>query len=275
MDYPLNQLNNGLRIVTYNVFCRPHILFKEDQHFRSEIIPKELVEQIKNVDVFIFCEVFDSSVKDILVNEFKKYGYYFNTETVGENKKPKRLAPFQCISINGGVFIISKYPLMDTDTITFSGSEIKGTDAIAAKGVLYTKLYKPSRPESYHIFATHLCAWDKNHYQRIKELERIKKYIDSKSIPSTDIVIVGGDLNINYHNHDQSIEMNDTINTFMPPIHSDSISYTHDPRDNMIASRVGKDRKWLDYILISKEYKQPSISYSFTFPISSPSLFLY
>ena len=68
--------------------------------------------------------------------------------------------------------------------------------------------------------------------------------------------------------------MNSCLETFLPEIHGESSLYTHNPFENSIARKHSQQKKWLDYILISKKHKEPlQDSYVFTFPLTCPSFF--
>ena len=153
MEYPLIQnVTEGLRIVVYNAYCRPSFLFNEEQNRRCAFIPKTLTEQIKYVDVFVFCEIFDNTCKQIIIKEFEKLGYYFVSPTVGE-KKRSSLCPLRLVLVNGGVFIVSKLPLLVTDEVIFEGSETTGTDSLAAKRSPLYKNFKRKTFISYFCYS--------------------------------------------------------------------------------------------------------------------------
>ena len=68
-----------VKIAQYNIFCRPWFLNQYGQNDRIKMI-SGIIHDIHflNVDIFVFCEVFDLKHKKYLINEFKKEGYNYN-----------------------------------------------------------------------------------------------------------------------------------------------------------------------------------------------------
>lgn len=119
--------------------------------------------------------------------------------------------------LNSGLLTISKYPIVHTQFFEFSARA--GVDAIALKGVLYSKIKMPNH-HHLHVFNTHTQATYKNDYQpenksdhmnflaRLKQIQEIRETIDKclnshsrlfKDGPANfkDIVLIAGDFNVN------------------------------------------------------------------------------
>ena len=66
---------------------------------------------------------------------------------------------------------------------------------IADKGVLYAKIIKDDHP--IHVFNQHANSDTSGDYHdvRVKQFTKTREYVDSKEIPSTDLVLLGGDFN--------------------------------------------------------------------------------
>ncbi|WP_445250166.1 sphingomyelin phosphodiesterase [Microcoleus sp. OTE_8_concoct_300] len=101
--------------------------------------------------------------------------------------------------INGGVVIMSKYPITQKIQLVYNNSAVGSADYLSNKGAAYVKIDKERY--TYHIVGTHMQADEgKKTYPDIREkqLQEIKGLVDSLTIPSNEPVIVGGDLNVPY-----------------------------------------------------------------------------
>ena len=101
-----------LRILTYNVKFLPKYILSLDNEKRAKLIAKKIGEK-KNIDIVTFNEAFDSTARNILINELKKYKFLYNTNVVDNINN---------IYHNGGIFIISKYPIESQDNYIFNNS---------------------------------------------------------------------------------------------------------------------------------------------------------
>ena len=66
-----------------------------------------------------------------------------------------------CLNIrqDGGLMILSKYPIIECSAMTYSSSS--GSDRLASKGVIYARIQiGPSREDYIHVFNTHIQSHD-------------------------------------------------------------------------------------------------------------------
>eukprot|EP01134_Creolimax_fragrantissima_P004367 CFRG4367T1 len=105
--------------------------------------------------------------------------------------------------IDGGVTIVSRYPITSTKYHVFSTAELRTADAWTAKGVLYARVQVPSETDeniSVDMYTTHMQAHDAQddryssiRYQQTKEMIA---FVNSNSGIDKHVVIAG-DFNVN------------------------------------------------------------------------------
>ncbi|KAL0582922.1 hypothetical protein ABG067_007125 [Albugo candida] len=100
--------------------------------------------------------------------------------------------------IDGGLLIISRFPIIERDRITFERG--LGADGVCAKGVLYAKIQLSSRTSEFmHVFTTHtqagesLDTWTVRQHQLMQLISFVKSRVDKdRSKP----VLLTGDFNL-------------------------------------------------------------------------------
>lgn len=210
-----------LSILAYNVFLRPRFLFKDGQFGRankiSQIILNFQLDNNSDIDIIILSEMFDKKSRNLLLNGLKNIGFIYKTKLLG-NKICSRKFP---AIYNGGVIIVSKYPIIMNNEIIFNKSS--GEDSISAKGCVYAKIKKGNF--FYHIFGSHLQSGESNNINlenskylvRIEQFKEINNFITSLNIPKNEGIIFGGDINSNMKMNFTQNLLN-IINTKIPTI---------------------------------------------------------
>ncbi len=260
----ITDTNNQFNVLTYNIFNRPYIVSHDGQIERTCRIPAQISEQIashNNIDAIVIEEAFTNGchpgteLRTLLAHD----GWPYSTETLNSSLSLS----------NGGVFIASKWPITFTAQDVFN--HCTGSDCLAAKGVVYARINKSvagqsiagkNRASTYHLFATHLNAWDgkKEAAVRLAQAEQLMAFITQQHIPKNEAVIVAGDLNINrLGNALSQSEIKHVFNALsvaMPEITGGQQS-TIDPTRNPLAFESGEHPLWLDYVLYSRQYLTP------------------
>ena len=139
---PPESSSKSLRILSYNIKMLPRIIKSQHHHpiIRAHIIPAYITEE--NPDIVVFQEAFDPKADRILRKALKqKYPYMIGPV----NKK----AGFK---INGGVLVMSKYPIKQIATVQYS--KCTDFDCWARKGVLLVEVNDGQRV--YQIAGTHM-----------------------------------------------------------------------------------------------------------------------
>ncbi|RHY28314.1 hypothetical protein DYB32_006073 [Aphanomyces invadans] len=227
---------------------------------RAHAIPAALPDDL---DIVVFCEVFDAGAKIVLATEMKRRGFLYETRNAGA-----RRGGFNAKAINSGVFAMSKYPLEHYDELLF-GAAAAADDKVADKGAIYVQMKK--RGEVIHVVGTHMQAWETDAAvaARDKQLKMLAAWVDSKKIPKRDAVVYAGDFNI-----DSASAEFDTMVTTLKATNPQTIAgtseYSFDPFTNVLASTgksSGGKQERLDYVMVGTEHRQPTSSWTQVIPL--------
>lgn len=191
-----------LNILTYNFLIRPPPINYNGDDYKDERIDRFAKDFMSDYDIIAFQEVFGLLSKRreriIQLGATKGLGY-------SHMSPAPPLMGFPAIT-DGGLLILSRFPIVESDSFTFS----RGIDAdqLACKGALYCKIQL--KPKVFlHVFTTHLQAdYEKNLHQksngntpnqlmRFDQLKMLMRFIRSKTLNDTHQIIVLGDFNIN------------------------------------------------------------------------------
>lgn len=216
----------------------------EKSFLSTECLP-HVVGKI-GADVVVFTESFIASMRERLLILLKKYGYQWSTPVVNCNTSK------YC---NGGVVIVSKYPIVRIRHLEFKAAS--NVDGLAAKGVLYVEVDKHGF--RHHILATHLNAFyderDSAKVARRWQLIELRDFYSKLHIPMTEPVFIAGDLNIDKNTHEYSVMLN-LLQSVHPKIDDSLESYTINTKNNEWTHDSFKD-VWLDYVLYLKYHLKP------------------
>lgn len=154
---------------------------------RAQLIPGALPVS----DAVIFNEAFCHVARPVLLEAMKEQGYYYETPVVGH-----LVGRAQAKFLDGGVVLVSKYPIETADVMRFGGV-CHGDDALADKGVVYARIRKQGR--AVHIFASHTQAWTDTAAVKMRQdqFRMMRNFMDEKGIPSNEPILVAGDFNVN------------------------------------------------------------------------------
>ncbi|KAJ3059902.1 hypothetical protein HDU98_004082 [Podochytrium sp. JEL0797] len=135
-----------VRILSYNIFLRPPGINSATEHknarlnhFATTVLPA--------YDVVCLQEVYSSGSTRMskLLIQAKKYGFEYHVASPSKG--------ILNTSVDGGLLILSRYPIVKAEKITFKRG-ING-DRFTAKGAIYAKI-KVSPSKYIHVFNTHL-----------------------------------------------------------------------------------------------------------------------
>ncbi|KAK4522945.1 hypothetical protein GAYE_PCTG32G0835 [Galdieria yellowstonensis] len=219
-----------IRAMTYNVFIRPPGITGAagDDHKDERL--RLLAPRLANYDVICFQELFDSfsTRRSALMEAVSLFGLRFSTYL------PRNFFMFPPKIIDGGVSILSRYPIVETDYIHFRNIVTTTIDSIVGKGVLYARIELPSSLSSdihsswnsssfpqgvvysehpvaiekarfLHVFSTHMQAGDRLGYKpekyhagiRLKQVEEMRDFVLRKTKDDQGPILITGDFNIN------------------------------------------------------------------------------
>ncbi len=230
---------SALKVMTYNIWALPVIASHITDRFTL------LPEYLHGYDAILLQEVFSGGRDDFLRVLAKEYPYQ------------TRMLDKPGINIyDGGVTIISRYPIVKQAQYIFP--ECSGTDCFADKGVNYAEIIKEG--QAYHLFATHAASFDTDSARENRQIQfgQIRDLAQRLNIPQTEMVVYGGDFNVNKRKF--PIDYQDMLNNLQAsePSYSGYTESTFDPRINSFAGQPGsggENIEYLDYIVVSNEYK--------------------
>jgi len=224
-------------------------------------------------------EAFIETLRDQMLNNFAQFGWFSSTKVL----KSRQL-------LNGGILILSKWPVIKQAQIGFSSAATQGSDALVAKGINYAHIRKTlenGQQKDFHIFATHFQAWNSSGSRKCRVLQAIemKNFVDAQMIEDGP-VIFAGDFNVDsYQYPGDLVTLLDNLCAGMPGRLGLEVEagprqqFTSDSSNNNLVGRDGAAKdwncedlynsspylalncpcEWLDYIFYSKEYQLPVI----------------
>jgi len=213
---------------------------------------KRIPEQIAHLaDIYAFQEGFDADARKELVNGMKKLGVKYSASVLGRN-----IVSSGGRFTNGGVFMMSKYPIKTTEKVFYQdlGLPSFDSDEKADKGFLYAVIEKNGK--LIHIINTHAQSRNTKLGREIraKQFAEIRKFIDNKKIPVDQLVLIAGDMNVTNERFPQEYaNMIATLYVSNPPLVG--YPFTIDPRKN-------DPGQILDYVLYDKKHLIPQDSFS-------------
>lgn len=257
-------------IMNYNVYMLDHKISGQTQPVkRAELLGKSNL--FDNIDVITFNELFDNESSTLLMNAIEPKFPYF-TPVLGRQEEGwddsqgwSSLTPE-----DGGVVVMSKFPIEYQAQQIFSQS--CGADSFSQKGFIHAIINKDG--SKYHIIATHVQADDSlcNNpaYIRLQQFHQINQYIVNADIPSNEMVLIAGDLNV----IKTSPEFNSMLNSLnaLEPQSYAGADYSWDPSVNALAydKYPNMGGQLLDYILIEKNHLHPKYWHNQVLDVISP-----
>eukprot|EP01102_Stenamoeba_stenopodia_P000697 TRINITY_DN10647_c0_g1_i1.p1 TRINITY_DN10647_c0_g1~~TRINITY_DN10647_c0_g1_i1.p1 ORF type:complete len:425 (+),score=88.98 TRINITY_DN10647_c0_g1_i1:103-1377(+) len=188
-----------LSVLSYNLFIRPPGIKNNADDFKSERM-EEFIKVMGNYDIIGLQELFSafSNRQQQLIDAAKRVGFLYHT-------KPKPHNTFSPFLVDGGLLLLSKYPIVDSDSMIY----VQGvqSDALASKGVVYARIQlNESSSSSIHFFLTHTQASytssnpylaTKSENIRAQQLKELSSYMKLKMSTHPGPSILLGDLNVN------------------------------------------------------------------------------
>ena len=208
-----------IKIMSFNFYLRSYYIF-HDHSFdcKDERLNQFIDNYLDTYDIICFQEVFGvfSLFCNDLINRAKNKGFYWYVV-------PKNPNFFSCRFVDSGLTIISKYPIVHSETVVFN--ESTSFDRFAEKSFQYciidTLINKfNEHPKYLHLINTHLQSNykinDSNISEiRYKQLYQIREFIEKKDLNNNfnfqdnenDLFIMG-DFNINCYDITNCLNVN-------------------------------------------------------------------
>ncbi len=185
-------LNVPFTVLSYNIKGLPHITAPTWSNERYSIMAKILKQRITDKtapDVVLLQEAFSKDTLPLI--QQSGYPYYAqgpSSQGVDSQGSFKKV-------LNAGLYILSRYPILESGVINFE-RKICGTwDCQANKGVQYIKIKVPGLQPMVTIFNTHMQSGIEYDLVRIQQLSQTTSQFVLDHTDSSELFIFGGDFN--------------------------------------------------------------------------------
>lgn len=244
--------SSKLKILAYNTYMRPTALFKNGQSIRANL----MYQKLRGYDVVILSELFADSVRKHLLKKLKRYYPYQSDVVEGSG----------IFSQDGGVVIVSRWPIVKEDKILFNNlCERTFDDCLSEKGAKYVRIVKGTR--YFSIIGTHTQSQPDRASRRVrtKQLNLIRNYIERNLLDQGDLIFVGGDLNVDRYDVADYDSMLDVLDALEPEYQGEE--YTYNSKKNKLVGSSAME--YLDYIFPIESSIVPTISINRAFALKS------
>ncbi len=200
-----------IKLLTYNFFLRPPPIKTNSDDYKEERLI-DFLDYLPDFDIICFQEMFGAfhDRKKKMIKAAKENGYLYYLSS----KSPSFFSKFL---IDGGLLLISRFPIIDNKYITYDYGVM--SDGMSQKGAIYAKI----KIKDYYLclFSTHLQAsyydsgnslWNFTIETRTKQTEDLINFIYDtiynldKNDLSKCIFIVCGDFNIDAYDYKNARE---------------------------------------------------------------------
>lgn len=235
---PLTAFAQEIRILSWNIFMLPKPIKFSYQKERTEYIIQHLAKE--NFDVVLLQEAFSGDFRNKVQDSLKKlypHQSYLDRQSGS-------------LTVYGsGAYILSKYPIGRNEFAYYA--DCGKSDCFASKGVSLSTITHPSG-KMIQIANTHLQSGKEKSKIRFKQLEQVKRLIETYKIKDVPQVLVG-DLNIDALTGNDYQKMLDLLNMKSHSLEG-SPQYTNGfPIE--CYNKPGDDQlEWLDHIVINRDF---------------------
>lgn len=255
---PSDTLNPSvINIWTYNPgFLKPVGFNDNEEDERVPLFHQGIPD---NMDIIVFQEFFERDLNIRLMDSLRpRYNYQ------SSNKHNEPVVPV--VGKEGGVRIISKFPILEEKEVSFSANGCINQDIIngaANKGVKYVKINKLG--QIIHVFGTHTGVQPCDFYV-------MANFIKTFTIPKDDVIVLAGDFNVTLDQF--TADAYNTYQDVMDTLHAVEATYQSLSWDrpykgtcwgyNHWNAGDESEKSYIDYVLTSKNGKIPLKNNNYT-----------
>jgi endonuclease/exonuclease/phosphatase family metal-dependent hydrolase len=228
---------NELKVLTWNVYLRPHTLFKNAQLERVDSMAAAFLRE--DYDVIALQEAFDGKSRKRLKRLLKDTYPY----TVGPGKGG-------LFKLNSGLFLLSKHPIKLKDQVRYSNR--KNYDRMARKGAILIEV--DINGKQVQLVNTHLQAGRAEKYQKIRNTQyrQIRKGLLDKHLRKGIPQLVLGDMNTRKSDTTRYVSMLQSLDATNKNV-SGKVKYTASLPNLDIPNNTSAGKATLlDYVLLRK-----------------------
>ncbi|MGH3310076.1 MAG: sphingomyelin phosphodiesterase [Streptomyces sp.] len=251
----------NLKVLSYNTFLFSKLIYPNwGQDHRAKAIPD--ADFFQGQDVVVLQEAFDNSASNTL-QEKAAAQYPHQTPVLGRSKDGWDATGGSWSDIapeDGGVTVLSKWPIQHKEQFVYDHG--CGADYLSNKGFVYAVL--EVNGAKAHVVGTHVQAGDsacgdgEAQETRAEQFKAIDSFLDSKSIPADEQVMVAGDFNVDSRGSEYASML---ANADLAPAEARTgHPYSMDNETNTIAAYRDPDGtpSDLDYVLHRNGHARPS-----------------
>jgi len=189
-----------INVLTYNIFLRPPLI-KNNKSDHKDARLKEFIKLLPEFDIICFQEMFGllNKRKHKLVRCATKAGFLYYADSTS----PSFLS--SCV-VDGGLLVLSRFPIVAHEFQPFPYGVF--SDALALKGVLYTKIQ--IKDQTLHLYNSHTQASYIGTSQKYSVVTRgdqfatFREFVVSSlrrhNYQSGEVVLAAGDMNVDANN---------------------------------------------------------------------------
>jgi endonuclease/exonuclease/phosphatase family metal-dependent hydrolase len=176
--------SSQVHVMSYNIKGLPGILVgSQYKSRRYSIIGKYLAERgTAGPDIVLLQEGFSSDT-----------GKLIEASGFPHVSRGPYGSPF--LGVDSGLYILSRYPILAQDQMTFGSSNCRRWDCLANKGAQFVRISIPGLPLPVEVFNTHLQAGRDNPPARDRQVKLLVEFYRKNHVAGSP-VIFGGDFNI-------------------------------------------------------------------------------
>ncbi len=188
----------SVNMLSYNIFLRPPGIKNNQSDYKDARLALFGENCLKNFDIVGFQELFayGTSRQSKMLQYARKAGYEYYVASPSKG--------LLNTSVDGGLMILSRYPIVKTDKLTFKKNA--HSDRMSNKGAIYAKIaITPSM--SIHVFNTHLKSSvdakngvnDPSVIVRLHQICALKEFMDDniRGKAAHEPIFLMGDMGLN------------------------------------------------------------------------------
>ncbi|TWS25068.1 hypothetical protein FK268_07530 [Tsukamurella sputi] len=194
-----------VKVQAWNMYQLPNILNTvSGTQADSDARVRASIDQLaaSGADVLLLSEVNGTAGRAIL-DGLKEQGYTYQTPRLGESCAGVYGACSDALwSVNGGVAVVSKYPIAQSEQYVYTNYAPLAPDMFANKGAVMARIEKDG--QQFWVVAMHTQADDtindrasRTHEIRMKQAAELRRFVDTFAAEGAP-VIYGGDFNTEY-----------------------------------------------------------------------------
>lgn len=235
---PLIAFAQDVKILSWNVFMIPRPIRFSYQSERTNFIIHELKNE--SFDIVFLQEAFSKGFRNKIKSSFKTMYPY--QSYLGRRKRS--------LTVYGpGLYVLSKYPIVTRKYAYFSNCA--DADCFSSKGVELITVNHPSG-KKIQFANTHMQSGGKRSQIRFKQLNQIKRLLNTYAVQGIGQVLVG-DLNIDALSGNDYSKALALLNMKSHPLEGE-LPYTNGYPIECYKKPGDDQKQWIDHILVHQDF---------------------